>query len=140
MGLFAKLFGSSTSSAPSPTIPEGTTGRELIRIAVQAVIDRAGGNCAHLEARAAPTAWMQVMDLVINAHYPHAEHPSTRFPELCHNPLVASLDHFEPHTCMTVGLGTMDPASVADWIERYLQQVLALDPDQCGLELRMEEF
>ncbi|MEM1083804.1 MAG: hypothetical protein AAGI48_06745 [Verrucomicrobiota bacterium] len=140
MGLFSKLFGSSEPESKAPSVPNGASTREIIEIAVQAVIQEAGGNCATLESPTDSDKWIQIMDTTINCHYPHGESPETRFPELLGRPIVAALDSFESELFMTVSLQGMDPSKIADWIIDYFSAVLAIDTDKYRLRLRMEKL
>ena len=65
--------------------------RDVIGIAVDSVIEQAGGNCATLEFVEEPSKWIQIMDCTINCHYPHKESPDWQYPELTNHPLVAGL-------------------------------------------------
>jgi hypothetical protein len=139
MGLFSKLFGDSKSMSEPLRIPGDATTRDVINIAINSVIQQAGGNCATLEPVTESGKWVQIMDATINCNYPHRESPEVLFPELCGHPLIAGLEGYEDDLYMTVSLKEMNHSEIAAWIESYFSQVLAVDP-HAKMRLRMENL
>lgn len=122
------------------SIPDDAPPGQMIGIAVEAVMEQTGGNCATLEIKEDPAKWFQIMDCTINCHYPHNESPDLLYPELIRHPLVADLVGFEGETHMTVSLNEMDREGIVSWIEHYMTKVLSLDPATIRMELRMERI
>ena len=140
MSFLSKLFGASKPEVESKIIPDGASLREVIVIAVNSVIEQAGGNCATLQLEDDPTKWIQIMDCTINCHYPHKESPDWLFPELTNHPNVAGLEGYGDESFMTVSLIAMDESAIVGWIEQYLSKVLSVDPHGSEITLRMEQI
>lgn len=121
-------------------IPDGATVSDMIGIAVDSVIEQAGGNCATIEIGEQSTKWIQIIDCTINCHYPHKTSPDVKYPELTNHPLVAGLESFEEETHMTVSLNGMNRSEIVAWIEQYLTKVLSADLSTLRIELRMDSF
>ena len=140
MSFFSKLFGSTSRESATPGVPPGTDSRGLIRIAVQAAVDRAGGNCATLESRFDSGLWVQIMDDTVNAAYPHPEAPEQLHPELFRESIIAKLLAHDPGSFMTVQVREMNPEAVTDWIAAYFSEVLSADLSNHPLRMKMENL
>lgn len=140
MNFLSKLFGTSKPMSESKIVPDGATLRDVVGIAVNSVIEQAGGNCATLEPISDPTKWIQIMDSTINCHYPHKDSPDWLFPELINHPIVAGLEDFQEETSMTVSLNAMNQSAIVEWIEQYLSKVLLVDLQNARITLRMEQL
>lgn len=140
MSLFAKLFGNSKSKSEPLSVPTHASAIEIIDIAVQSVIQQAGGNCATIEVVSEPKKWLQIMDLTINCHYPHKANPETLFPELLNHPNVAGLEDYQDGLSITVSLNEMNPSEITDWVQSYFSRVLSVDLPSNPIRLKMEEF
>ncbi len=140
MSFLSKIFGSPKPSSESKIIPDGASVRDVIVIAVDSVIEQAGGNCATLELVEESTKWIQIMDCTINCHYPHRESPDWLYPELTNHPIVAGLEGFEEESFMTVSLNEMNPSAIISWIEQYLSNVWSINIETTTINLRMEQL
>jgi hypothetical protein len=140
MSLFSKWFASSDSGNSEVEIPNEASPGEVIQIAVQSLFERTGINCATIEVTSNRHVWIQIMDCVINCHYPHQENPWDRYLDLCKLPLIAGVDDFEPETSMTVSLKEMNVPEIQSWIGRYFSEVLQLDAEAIRLTLKLEQL
>lgn len=140
MGLFSKLFGKPEPQPEAVVVPDEATNREVIAIAIRAVVEKQGGNCATLTLEDDTEKWVQMMDCTINCHYPHEEDPESRFPGFFGLPLVAGFEGYDPELFMTVSLTEMNELEIVQWIERYYAEVLSVDLGKAKLKLRMEEI
>lgn len=138
MSIFSKLFGAPKPSFTALEVPENATAGQMIELAISSVIQKTGGNCATLRLQSNPDYWIQIMNGVINCHYPHQESPESRFPELCKMPLISELEDFQAGVCMTVGLVEMNQPDMQTWIEMYFTEVLSIDLGSVKLSLEME--
>lgn len=87
----------------------------------------AGGDnlCATFVIAGDENRWIQFVGGTVNAAYPHTQDPA---------PLIMALgdaviESFEPGQYVTVRLQVVDVYSIARWIDRYFEQVLAADND-----------
>jgi hypothetical protein len=140
MSFLSKFFGTSKPESQAKSIPDGAKPRDVIMIAVNSVVEQAGGNCATLEIVEEPAKWIQIMDCTINCHYPHKESPDSLFPGLTNHPIVAGLEGFEEGLFMTVSLNDMKEPEIVAWIEQYLAKVLSVDLNVTRIRLRMEQL
>lgn len=82
--------------------------------------------CVTFTVAGQPEKWVQWVDGVINAAYPHIDPPETRLGRL----QIDSIEAWEPGKCLTVTLTERDPYAIARWIDNYVSTVLnaGIDP------------
>lgn len=92
-------------------------------IVVRSVIEKPGGNCATLRSVAEEEKWVQLIDCGLNCYYPHEESPEILFSDLCQHPIVAGFDGCQAGACVHLGLMSMNPPEIVDWIERCFRSI-----------------
>lgn len=82
--------------------------------------------CVTFTVTGHPNKWVQWVDGVINAAYPHFDPPQSRLGGLQFEAIQA----WEPKQSLTVTLGETDVYAIAKWIDKYVEMVLdpGVDP------------
>src|SRR3981081_1391046 len=81
--------------------------------------------CATFEVAGDHSRWVQFTRGVINATYPHPEDPAARIATLG----SAVVEAYLAGQHITVRLSLTEPRAIAQWIDRYFEQVLAAAAD-----------
>ena len=82
--------------------------------------------CVTFTVTGHPDKWVQWVDGVINAAYPHVDPPESRLGGLQFD----AIQHWEPKKSLTVTLAETEVYAIAKWIDSYFATVLdpGVDP------------
>ncbi len=110
-----------------------------IRPALREAIDGAPDSCVTFEAEGDQEKWLQVVDLTINAGYPHSDDPELRLKTL---PEVSglSITAWEAQKFATLEVTEWDVTSLAEWIDAYFVAVLGCEAGGYHVDVTYEKL